>query len=72
MALGPERIALHDGGPGRVEARIVEPTDLSARTFYAIELGRTALRVESGAEFAGPSVFVEAPAGSRTRIVERT
>ena len=63
VALRPERISLHaEPGPGRVEARVIERTYLGARTLYAVALGRTVLRVESGAEFAGPAVFVEAPA----------
>ena len=66
VALRPERLGLHasrPAGEGRniLQGRIIGRSYLGARTLYQIDVGGTALRVESDRAVDGAEAWVEIP-----------
>ena len=66
VALRPERLGLHASRPAGegqniLQGRIIGRSYLGARTLYQIDVGGTALRVESDRAFDGAQAWVEIP-----------
>ena len=69
VALRPERLGIHAARPAGdgqnlVPARITGRSYLGARTLYQVDVGGTALRIESDVLFNSGEVWVEIPAAS--------
>jgi iron(III) transport system ATP-binding protein len=69
VALRPERLGIHAARPSGdgqnlVQARLTGRSYLGARTLYQVDVGGTALRIESDVLFNSGEVWVEIPEAS--------